>query len=91
MNKIDIFLLITVNPFPPGHDREVVLELVTPIAVEGDPVGLHPLLLEGVAPLLEGDKHLLADIYPWVLEHASQMSEVEVVEHRNIGQQTMKT
>ena len=59
MNKIDIFLLITVNPFPPGHDREVVLELVTPIAVEGDPVGLHSLLLEGVAPMHEGDKHLL--------------------------------
>ena len=37
-----------------------MVELVTPIAVEGDPVGLHPLLLEGVAPLLEGDKHLLA-------------------------------
>ena len=57
---LNIMFLITLNPFPPGHDREVVVEFVTPIAVEGDPVGLHPLLLEGVAPLLEGDKHLLA-------------------------------
>ena len=60
IKSVNVIFFITVYNIPPGHNRKVMLQLLTPVAGEGDPVGLHPLLLEGEATLLEGDKHFLA-------------------------------